>query len=325
MPDTARPPGSATVAEKVAALKSRMVMPAFAAPMFLVSGPELVIAACKAGVIGAFPTMNARPPEKLKEWFEEITTELKAFEDAGGKPAPWAANIIVHSTSPRFEPDFELLQEYQPEIVITALGSPKRVIEGVHAYGGLVFADVNSVTYAKKAVEAGADGLVLVSAGAGGHTGFVTGFSFVPAIRSFFDGPIILGGGIVDGAGIRAAEALGADFAYLGTRFIATEESLAPDKYREMLVEATEEDIQLTAHFTGVPANYLKSSIIAAGLNPEDLKPREDKNFGERHEGKAWRDIWSAGQGVRAVDKVQPVAILVDQLKCEYEKAKAKP
>ena len=321
MPDSSR----STVADKVAAIKSRLAIPAFAAPMFLVSGPELVIAACKAGVIGSFPTMNARPPEKLREWFEEITAELKAFEETGGKPAPWAANIIVHSTSPRFEPDFKLLLEYRPEIIITALGSPKRVIEGVHDYGGLVFADVNSVTYAKRAVEAGADGLVLVSAGAGGHTGFVTGFAFVPAIRSFFEGPIILGGGIVDGAGIRAAEVLGADFAYLGTRFIATEESLAPDKYREMLVDATEEDIQLTAHFTGVPANYLKSSIIAAGLNPDDLKPREDKNFGERHEGKAWRDIWSAGQGVRAVDKVQPAGDLVAQLKTEYTAAKATP
>lgn len=316
--------------QKIIDIKSRMALPAIAAPMFLVSGPDMVIAACKAGVIGSFPTMNARPISALEEWFDRITTELADAEKTNpGKIAPWAANIIVHSTSKRFEEDFALLQQYKPEMVITALGSPKRVVEKVHDYGGLVFADVNSVTYAKKAVDAGADGLVLVSSGAGGHTGFVTGFAFVPAIRSFFDGPIILGGGIVDGAGVRAAEVLGADFGYLGTRFIATDESLAPDSYRDMLVEATEEDIVLSAHFTGVPANYLKTSIIAAGMDPDTLKPRKDKSFDSRHEGpeknKAWKDIWSAGQGVRAVDKVQPIAELVDQLKGEYDLAKAKP
>lgn len=328
MPDSSSP--TASVADKVAAIKSRLTIPAFSAPMFLVSGPDLVIAACKAGVIGSFPTMNARPISALEEWFERITIELaEAEQNNPGTTAPWAANIICHSTSKRFDEDFALLQQYKPEIVITALGSPKRVVEKVHDYGGLVFADVNSVTYAKKAVDAGADGLVLVSAGAGGHTGFVTGFAFVPAIRSFFDGPIILGGGIVDGAGIRAAEVLGADFGYLGTRFIATEESLAPESYRDMLVEATEEDIMLTAHFTGVPANYLKTSIIKAGMDPDTLKPRKDKSFESRHDGpeknKAWKDVWSAGQGVRAVDKVQPVASLVAQLKAEYDAAKAKP
>ncbi|MDG2242545.1 MAG: nitronate monooxygenase [Rhodospirillaceae bacterium] len=328
MPDNAVAPAS--VAEKIADIKERLAVPAFAAPMFLVSGPDLVIAACKAGVIGAFPTMNARPISALEEWFERITKELADAESANpGTTAPWAANIICHSTSKRFDEDFALLQQYKPEIVITALGSPKRVIKEVHDYGGLVFADVNSVTYAKKAVGAGADGLVLVSAGAGGHTGFVTGFAFVPAIRSFFDGPIILGGGIVDGAGIRAAEVLGADFGYLGTRFIATEESVAPESYRDMLVNATEEDIIQSAHFTGVPANYLKTSIIAAGLDPDTLKPRKDKSFDSRHDGpennKAWKDIWSAGQGVRAVDKVQPVSALVKQLKAEYDIARAMP
>lgn len=327
MPDSSSP--TATVANKVAAIKSRLTIPAFSAPMFLVSGPGLVIAACKAGVIGSFPTMNARPVSALEEWFERITKELaEAEKNNPGTTAPWAANIICHSTSKRFDKDFALLQQYKPEIVITALGSPRRVVEKVHDYGGLVFADVNSVAYAKKAVDAGADGLVLVSAGAGGHTGFITGFSFVPAIRSFFDGPVILGGGIVDGAGVRAAEVLGADFGYLGTRFIATGESLAPESYREMLVEATEEDIMLTAHFTGVPANYLKASIIKAGMDPAKLKPRKDKSFESRHDGpeknKAWKDIWSAGQGVRAVDKVQPVATLIAQLKVEYDAAKAK-
>ena len=328
MPDESRSLKSAPVTDRVAAIKQRLTVPAFAAPMFLVSGPELVIAACKAGVIGSFPTMNARPIEVLEEWFERITAELaEAEKQTPGKVAPWSANLIVHRTFERFEEDLALVQKYKPDIVITALGSPRRVTEQVHDYGGLVFADVNSVTYAKKAVEAGADGLVLVSAGAGGHTGFVTGFSFVPAIRSFFDGPLILGGGIVDGAGIRAAEVLGADFAYLGTRFIATSESMAKDKYRQMLVDSTEEDLILTAHFTGVPANYLRPSIEAAGIDTENLGVRKEKKFDSRgsdSEAKAWRDIFSAGQGLRAITKVQSVAALVADLKAGYDAAKAK-
>lgn len=327
MPDSGM--SKPSVADRVAAIKARLAVPAFQAPMFLVSGPDLVIAACKAGVIGSFPTMNARPIAVLEEWFETITTELAAAEkETPGKVAPWAANLIVHRTFERFDEDFALVLKYKPEIVITALGSPKRVTEQVHDYGGLVFADVNSVTYAKKAVDAGADGLVLVASGAGGHTGFVTGFSFVPAVRSFFDGPIILGGGIVDGPGIRAAEVLGADFAYLGTRFIPAAESMANDKYKQMLVDCTEEDIILTAHFTGVPANYLRPSIENAGLDPEKLGVREEKKFdsrGEDSEAKAWRDIFSAGQGLRSIDRVQPVSDLVAQLKQEYDAAKAAP
>jgi nitronate monooxygenase len=326
MPDESRPSSTAVTKSRVAAIKDRLAVPAFAAPMFLVSGPELVIAACKAGVIGSFPTMNARPIELLEEWFERISTALaEAEKSLPGKIAPWSANLIVHRTFERFDEDFALVLKYKPEIVITALGSPRRVTEQVHDYGGLVFADVNSVTYAKKAVDSGADGLVLVAAGAGGHTGFVTGFSFVPAIRSFFDGPIILGGGIIDGAGIRAAEVLGADFAYLGTRFIATEESQANDKYRQILVDSTEEDLILTAHFTGVPANYLRPSIEAAGIDPSTLSVREEKKFDSRGGSKAWRDIFSAGQGLRAIDKVQSTAALVSQLTAEYDAAKTKP
>ncbi len=329
MPDESHAVQIDAVNARVAAIKQRLSVPAFAAPMFLVSGPELVIAACKAGVIGSFPTMNARPISVLEQWFERITSELAdAEQQSPGTVAPWSANLIVHRTFERFEEDMALVQKYKPDIVITALGSPRRVTEQVHDYGGLVFADVNSMTYAKKAVDSGADGLVLVSAGAGGHTGFVTGFSFVPAIRSFFDGPIILGGGIVDGAGIRAAEVLGADFAYLGTRFIPTEESMANDKYRQMLVESTEEDLILTAHFTGVPANYLRPSIEAAGIDPEKLGVREEKKFNSRgsdSETKAWRDIFSAGQGLRTIDRVQSVADLVGELKAEYIKAKVKP
>jgi len=329
MPDDTQVPANATVAQRIAAIKQRLAVPAFAAPMFLVSGPELVIAACKAGVIGSFPTMNARPVEMLEEWFERIKTELSdAEKQSPGTIAPWAANLIVHRSFERFDQDLALVQKYKPDIVITALGSPKRVTAEVHDYGGLVFADVNSVTYAKKAVDASADGLVLVSAGAGGHTGFVTGFSFVPAIRSFFDGPIILGGGIVDGAGIRAAEVLGADFAYLGTRFIPTVESMANDAYRQMLVGSTEEDLILSSHFTGVPANYLRPSIEAAGIDPDSLGVRKEKKFDSRgsdSEAKAWRDIFSAGQGLRAITKVQPIAEVVFGLKAGYDKAKATP
>jgi nitronate monooxygenase len=310
---------------RVAAIKAGLRLPAFAAPMFLVSGPELVIAACKAGLIGAFPTINARPPEVLEAWLAQIATSLAEAEAAApGTVAPWAANLIVHRTATRFAEDFERVLRYRPQIVITALGSPARVVDAVHAYGGLVFADVNSVAYARKAVDAGADGLVLIAAGAGGHTGHVTGFALVPAIRSFFDGPLVLGGGIVTGGGIRAAEVLGADFAYLGTRFIAAQESLAPAAYRELLVAATEEDIVLSAHFTGIPANYVKQSIRAAGLDPDALTIGV-KDFSSRHEGRAWRDIWSAGHGVRRVDGIAPVADIVATLKREYDAARATP
>ncbi len=318
-----------SVAAKIANIKSRLALPVIAAPMFLVSGPDLVIAACKAGVIGSFPTLNARPIEALEQWFQRITTELEAFRAAGGKPAPWAANLIVHRSNPRAAEDLAMVLKYKPEIVITALGTPANVIEGVHAYGGLVFADVNSVAYAKKSAAAGVDGLVLVAAGAGGHTGPISAFSFLPAVREFFSGPIVLGGGIVDGAGVRAAEVLGATFGYIGTRFIATTESIAAEGHKQMLVDTTEEDIICTAHFTGVQANYLKPSIIKAGIDPESLGVRAEKKFdsrgAENQETKAWRDIWSAGQGTRAIKRVMSAAELVAELKLGYEKAKATP
>ena len=318
-----------SVASKIANIKSRMTLPVIASPMFLVSGPDLVIAACKAGVVGSFPTLNARPIEVLEQWFQRITQELDEFKAAGGKPAPWAANLIVHRSNPRAAEDLAMTLKYKPEIVITALGTPANVIEGVHAYGGLVFADVNSVAYAKKSAAAGVDGLVLVAAGAGGHTGPISAFSFVPAVREFFSGPIVLGGGIVDGAGICAAEVLGATFGYIGTRFIATSESIAAEGHKQMLVDTTEEDIICTAHFTGVPANYLKPSIVKAGLDPAQLGVRAEKKFDSRgaatDETKAWRDIWSAGQGVRAIKGVVSVADLVAELKSGYDKAKLVP
>ena len=315
-----------TVSHRVAALKARLTLPAIAAPMFIISGPELVIAACKAGVIGAFPTINARPAEMLETWLTRITTELADAERATpGKIAPWAANLIVHSTSNRFAEDFARVLRYRPQIVITALGSPARVVDGVHDYGGLVFADVNSVAYARKAVEAGADGLVLICAGAGGHTGSLNPFAFVAAVREFFDGPLVVSGGIVTGGAVRAVEVMGADFAYLGTRFIATPESQAPAGYREMLVTATEEDILLSTYFTGVAGNYLKPSIVAAGLDPDALEHRTTRDFSSRHEGQAWKDIWSAGHGVRQVHAIAPVADVVRDLKQDYDIARQRP
>ncbi|MEO8500823.1 MAG: nitronate monooxygenase [Vicinamibacteria bacterium] len=321
-------PRAASVAARVAEIKSKLALPAIAAPMFLVSGPDLVIAACKAGVIGAFPTLNARPLEELERWFERITTELRAFEAGGGRPAPWAANLIVHRSNPRADDDLRMTLRYRPEIVITALGTPAAVVEAVHAYGGLVFADVNSVRYARKAAAAGADGLVLVGSGAGGHTGALSAFAFVPAVREFFDGPIVLGGGIASGRGVRAAEVLGADFAYLGTRFIATAESQAKDEYKQMLIDSSEEDIILSAHFTGVPAHYLRPSIVRAGLDPDALGVRAEKKFDHREkteETKAWRDIWAAGQGVGAIKRVQTVMELVADLKAGYIAARSTP
>ena len=313
------------VAAKIAAIKARMTLPVIAAPMFLVSGPDLVIAACKAGVIGAYPTLNARPLEELKRWLERIVGELGSASTPS-KLAPWAANLIVHRSNPRAADDLAMVLQFKPEIVITALGTPRDVVEAVHGYGGLVFADVNSVVYAKKAAAAGVDGLVLVSAGAGGHTGQVTPFTFVPAVREFFAGPLAVGGGIVDGRGVRAVESLGGTFGYIGTRFIATTESLAPDGYRQMLIETTEEDIIQTAHFTGVPAHYLRPSIVKAGLDPAQLGVRAEKKFDSRGdprstETKAWRDIWSAGQGVRSITKEQTAAALVAELKAGYDAA----
>jgi nitronate monooxygenase len=309
-----------SVAEHVAAIKARLALPVIAAPMFLVTGPELVIAACKAGVIGAFPTLNARPIAELERWFEEITSALAAAEQAGERCAPWAANLIVHRSNPRAAEDLALTLRFRPELVITALGTPADVIDAVHSYGGLVFADVNSVRYARKAVEAGADGLVLIAAGAGGHTGSISAFSFVPAVREFFSGPIALGGGIATGRAVHAAEVLGADFAYVGTRFIATHESRASDEYKRMLIDSTEEDVLPSAHFTGVSANYLRPSIVRAGIDPETLTQRGEKKFDHRgsDEAQAWRDIWSAGHGVRAIRGVQSVAEVVSMMRASY-------
>jgi len=297
------------------------VLPIIAAPMFLVSGPEMVLATCKAGVIGSFPAPNARTLEVLDEWLNQITSELALARETEPtkKIAPWAANIVVHRTYNRLRDELDLIVKYRAPIVITALGGPAPIVEAVHSYGGIVLADVNSVAFAAKAAKTGVDGLVLVSAGAGGHAGTMTGFAFVEAVRTFWDGWIVLAGGISTGRGVRAAQALGADLTYMGTRFIATQESLASQDYRQMLVEASTDDIILTNAFTGVPANMLKPSIRRQGLDPDNLKPKNQIDFDDPQSGmRAWKDVWSAGQGVGVIREVLPVGELVAQLRREY-------
>lgn len=295
-------------------IKSRLRIPAIAAPMFLVSGPDLVLAACRAGIIGSFPANNARTIEVLDDWMGRINTGL------AGSDVPWAINIMVHRTYARTEEEMALVLRHKPPIVITALGSPAAIVEAVQSYGGVVLADVNSVLHARKAVAAGVDGLVLVAAGAGGHTGPLSAFAFVPAVREFFDGIIVLGGAIGTGRAIRAAEVLGADFAYLGTRLIATEESIADPDYKAMVVEATVDDIVLSASLTGIPANWLKASLVAAGHDPAAMGPRAQIELGrpETTGAKRWKDVWSAGQGVDAVKAVERINAVVDELERDY-------
>lgn len=286
-------------------------LPVIAAPMFLVSGPELVIAACRAGVVGSFPVANCRTPEDLDRWLAQITGALDPQD------APWAVNLVVHRLNRRLADDLALIVRYRPPLVITALGSPAEVIEAVHAYGGQVFADVSTVEHARKAAASGVDGLVLIAAGAGGHTGSITGFAFVPAVREFWTGPLVLGGGLSTGAAIDAALTLGADYAYVGTPFIATEESLAKDAYKAMLVEAEIRDLIVTDAFTGIPNCMLRPSIVAAGIDPDAIPPSERSriDFDDPHKGaKAWRDIWSAGQGVGAVRTIRPARQVVEDL-----------
>lgn len=296
-------------------------LPLIAAPMFLVSGPELVIASCKAGVIGSFPFPNARPIGQLENWIEQITVELAKAkaENPVAKIAPYAVNMIMHRSYARFEEEVALLKKYQPKIVITALGSPERIIDVVHEYGGLVFADVNSLGFAHKAARMGVDGLILVAVGAGGHTGQMAGFAFVDAVREFWDGYLVLAGGISTGNGIRAAQAIGADLAYMGTRFIATHESLAVTDYQEMVLEATVNDLVLTDAVTGVKAWFMRQSLEKAGFDIKNLVAKKIDFTEGVGENKAWRDVWSAGQGVDMIKKTSSVADLVQQLRAEYE------
>jgi nitronate monooxygenase len=300
-------------------------LPVVAAPMFLVSGPELVLASCKAGIVGAFPTPNARPIEVLDDWMRRITEGLARARDEEGArtPGPWCANLVTHSSNTRLAEDLELVARYRPPIVVTALGSPKPAIEVVHAYGGLVIADVINLTLARKAVAAGADGLACISAGAGGHTGHLSPFAFVSAVREFFDGLVIVGGGISDGWGVAGAIACGADLVYMGTRFIATQESMAAAQYKQMLVDSSADDLIVSAGLTGTPAIWLKPSLRANGLDPDNLPAAPARSYDSNQSlaTKRWRDVWAAGQGVGAIKDVEPVATVVDRLEAEYRAA----
>ena len=304
--------------DRIARIKAGLSLPVVAAPMFLVSGPNLVIAACRNGIIGSFPSPNARTIDILEEWMDRIIRETNA-PGAGAATKMWALNLVVHQTYERLPEELELVAKYKPPIVVTALGSPRDVVETVHGYGGLVIADVNNIEYARKAAAVGVDGLALVSAGAGGHTGSIAGFAFVPAVREFFDGIIILAGTIGDGRAIRAAEVLGADLVYMGTTFIATEESLASEDYKNMLIDAQFPDLILSNSFTGAYAYYLRPSIENAGLDPDHLLPKERMDLtGSQNKIKVWKDIWSAGHGVGAIHAVEPVSAIVTRLREEY-------
>src|SRR6476661_907609 len=307
----------------------RLSLPLIAAPMFLVSGVELVVAACRNGVIGSFPTVNCRSPEQLEQWLTDIDIRLKAHADADGKPsAPVCANLIVHRSNARLAQDLQVLLRHEPEMVITSVGSPAPVIGPLHDAGALVLADVASIRHAERAVAAGADGLVLLTAGAGGQTGWLNPFVFVRAVRAFFGGPIVLAGGIGDGHALRAAEALGCDLAYMGTKFIATRESMADPRYKEMLVASSADDILLTTAFTGLQTNMLRPSIEAAGLDPDDLPARgaidigKDIDIGAReNRPKRWRDIWSGGHSISGVTEVMEVDEMVARTSAEYRAA----
>ena len=300
-------------------------LPVFAAPMFLISGPDLVLEACKAGIIGAFPTPNARPLPVLESWMRQITEGLARARDE--QPAstigPWCANLVTHSSNTRLAEDLALVAKYQPPVVVTALGSPKPAIEVVHAYGGLVFADVIGLALAKKAVAAGADGLACVSAGAGGHTGFLSPFAFVSAVREFFDGHVIVGGGISDGWGVAGAVASGADFVYMGTRFIPTAESLAPHGYKQMVVDSNVDDLIISAGISGTPASWLKPSLRANGLDPDNMPdaPGRQYDSNQSFAGKKWTEVWAAGQGLGSIKAIESVADVVDRLALEYAQA----
>jgi nitronate monooxygenase len=304
-------------------LDGRLTLPVIAAPMFLVSWPELVVEACRAGVLGTFPALNARSTEELRAWLEEITAALAPDRsgDRGPAPAPYGINIIAHRTNPRVEADMALVVEYEVPVVITSVGKPDQIVEAVHGYGGVVLHDVTTIDFAKRAADGGVDGVIPVCAGAGGHAGTLNPFAAVPQIREFFDGVIALAGCISDGRGVRAAETLGADLAYIGTRFIATKESVASPAYKQMLIDCEAADLLYTSAFSGIPATMLRPSIVEAGLDPDRLPSKTEIDLGEEfnHQAQAWRDIWTAGQGVGSIHDQPPIRELVARMKREYE------
>jgi len=308
-------------------LQNNLRVPVVGSPLFLVSGPELVIAQCKAGIIGSFPALNARPAEVLDEWLTRINTELEEYKAANPDAivAPYAVNQICHASNDRLMVDMETCVKHKVPIIITSLRPPAEVVEAAHSYGGVVYHDVINVKHARKAVEEGVDGLILVCAGAGGHAGALSPFALLREVKEWFDGTILLSGAIGDGFCVASALAMGADLAYMGTRFIATEEANADQGYKDMLIQSAADDIVYSSLFTGVMGNYLKPSIAAAGLDPNNL-PEADKskmNFGSggNMKSKAWKDIWGSGQGIGAIQNVEPVEAVVSRLETEYRTA----
>ncbi|MDI1480038.1 nitronate monooxygenase family protein [Polyangium sp. y55x31] len=308
-------------------LEGRLTLPVIGAPMFIVSGPELVIAQCKAGVVGSFPALNARPKEQLEVWITRIKTELDEYraQNPGARVAPFAVNQIAHRSNDRLEHDMEVCVRHQVPIIITSLRPPAEVVKAVHSYGGIVLHDVINVRHAEKAIEEGVDGLILVCAGAGGHAGMLSPFALVAEVRKFYQGTVCLAGAISSGRDVLTAQSIGADLAYVGTRFIATEEANAMPEYKQMLIDTTAKDIVYSSLFTGVHGNYLKPSVAAAGFDPDNL-PSADKstmnfNSGGNMAAKAWRDIWSAGQGVGSITDAPSVETLVRRMRSEYDAA----
>jgi len=305
-----------------AAFQQRLSIPVIGAPLFIISGPELVMAQCRAGIIGSFPSLNARPLAQFEEWLQRLSTEL------GPDDAPYAVNLIVHKSNDRLMDDLALCVKYKVPMIITSLGARVDVNEAIHSYGGVVLHDIINNKFAKKAVEKGADGLVAVAAGAGGHAGTTSPFALIREIREWFDGPLALSGSIANGEAVLAAEAMGADFGYIGSAFIATAEARAVDGYKEMIVESASSDIVYSNLFTGVHGNYLRPSIIKAGMDPDNLAVSDPSamNFGSggNTDAKAWKDIWGCGQGIGAVKSVLPAGELVARLVREYNEAKGR-
>ncbi len=305
-----------------AAFQGRLSIPVIGSPLFIISGPELVMAQCRAGVIGSFPSLNARPLAQFEEWLQRLNTELTPHD------APYAVNLIVHKSNDRLMDDLALCVKYKVPMVITSLGARYDVNEAIHSYGGIVMHDVITNAFARKAVEKGADGLIAVAAGAGGHAGTISPFALIQEIREWFDGPLALSGSIANGAAVLAAEAMGADFGYIGSAFIATAEARAVDGYKEMIVESAASDIVYSNLFTGVHGNYLRPSIVKAGLDPDNLAQSDPSkmNFGSggNTDAKAWKDIWGCGQGIGAVKAVLPAADLIARLRREYDAARGR-
>jgi len=305
-------------------LIDKLSLPVVAAPMFLISGPDLVIECCKNGIVGTFPALNQRTTEGFEEWLVQIETELADWEkETGKKAAPYGVNLIVHGSNPRLKADLMVCMKHKVPLIITSLGAVKDVVNAVHSYGGLVFHDVIKKRHAEKAQEAGVDGLILVSAGAGGHAGTLNPMPFIREVRSFYDGIILLAGAISSGQDVASALQMGADLAYLGTRFINTKESKATEEYRNMIIEAGSSDVVYTAAISGVSANFLGESLKAAGITEEQLKATGKIDFGKEMdtEAKAWKTIWSAGQGVATIDDSVPANELIDRLKSEFKTA----